>query len=191
MLQSNFWPAGGSLKHMADSFGWTGQHIKSYLPAGSACSLGTAVLPESRPTSLELYRIESSISIILEGSSCFMLFHQSAAQKQHHIQPPQTWRHTEPGQTCAIPLWKIECSLRALFPKRRMRRRGKGHQRDALSFRLWHKKMVHTCSSSDKHKLQSGSELSGAWPTQGPELLSTPHLRAKMHKQMTMWRTLT
>lgn len=55
---------------------------RQHLPAGSACSPGTTPLPVSRLTSLLLYRTESSVSTILEGSSCFMLFHQSATDAQ-------------------------------------------------------------------------------------------------------------
>lgn len=102
-------------------------HGERYLPAGSACSLGTALLPVSRPTSLLLYRTDSSVSTILEGSSCFMLFHQSAAKKKQkttHIRlhrqssrdPHKPVGLSDECRTCAIPVREVVRSLGALFP---------------------------------------------------------------------------
>lgn len=62
-------------------------HVQQRVPAGAAWRPGTAPLPDSRPTSLLLYRTESSASTILDGSSCFMLFHQSAAGTQQPVLP--------------------------------------------------------------------------------------------------------
>lgn len=98
------------------------QQSSCCLPAGSACSLGTATLPAIRPTSLLLYRTESSDSTILDGSSCFMLFHQSAAEETKWDTKSCTSRISkkkEPGRTCAIPVREVVRSLWALLPARR------------------------------------------------------------------------
>ncbi|KAG7220981.1 hypothetical protein INR49_010230 [Caranx melampygus] len=73
-----------------------------------ACSLGTATLPAIRPTSLLLYRTESSVSTILDGSSCFMLFHQSAAEETKRIWQPSS------SNLSAI-LWCHEIDLQPLM----------------------------------------------------------------------------
>lgn len=92
------------------------------LPAGSACILGTEPLPASRPTSLLLYRTESSASTILDGSSCFMLFHQSANGKKQRVggadrlDPDPRATGTQHFPTCTIPVREVIRSFRALFP---------------------------------------------------------------------------
>lgn len=48
---------------------------------------------------------------------------------------------------------------------------------------------THTCSSSAKHKPQSRWEQSEPWPKRAPELLQTPHLRAKNTTINTRWQT--
>lgn len=163
---------------------FNGYNNKEDVPAGSACSRGTAPLPVIRPTSLLLYRTESSVSTILDGSSCFMLFHQSAASSQRVVtrNPHETELISypaEPWPTCTIPVRKIIHSFRTLLS---IKKEIFKSWRATLLFFLQDSKYSwrrRTCSSSATHKPQSRWEQSEPWPTRAPELLPGPHLRAK------------